>query len=615
MPQGTKVWSLGSTFDAINDPSFNLPEQFQPLVAPHEEHFLKALWKKRKTDRLYSAVGRHLIDEMKREVSHPLVQGSVVAPNYEQQRYEQVYQEGVRITTGVGFGRARAMADGCEPVAAIVETRIQQTAACTQKARMRKGRASEAGWCIRMRRGEEEATLEDRAVMAEIEQFVEEAGFTEPPEAQRPLNWEPGLEPFVRAFVKDSITLDWACIRRWGPDPEYNGNPKRFPITAFCAIDAACVRRFRAPLQVDDKNKPFLINPPSGRLDTKDPTRFVLTDSPSDGGRIVEAYTAKDVACGIRNPRTDIRANGYGHSEIDRLVHAITIWCYSRNYNGDRFKRDSLPRGILTVLGNLDEQHFRAFREEWMSCLKGNRWALPILQANPQAGSQFNWVPMDMSPRDMEYHQFMFTVALWAHAIFKIHPEETGFEALSPFRPPLSEASPEVRLRSSQDLGLKPLLRWLQGFINKELIWKFPRWKRYMLEFVGLGDWDELQDSQARGMRLMYGLSTPRMEWNELDNPIPDALKDSPMWDLPMIPAQGLAYLDQKEMMKEQMAAQQQQAAQPQPGMGQMMAMGGGPQGMPVQGAAQGQAAQPMKPAQPAAMNKSFDEVRKAFGV
>jgi len=195
----------------------------------------------------------------------------------------------------------------------------------------------------------------------------------------------------------------------------------------------------------------------------------------------------------------------------------------------------------------------------------GKRWAIPVLKgingANGNAASAL-WTPMDMSSRDMEYTHFMFMLALWLHAIYQIHPDETGYQALSPFKPPLSQGSPEAKLKYSQDTGLGPILRSVQTFLNNEILWKNWPDRRYSFEFAGVGEFDAMIDAQVRMARLQAGLSTPRLEWAELDQPFPSLLKDHPVIDLPMPIPMGLQFLQGMEQMQLQLEAQKMQMMQ-----------------------------------------------------
>lgn len=499
-------------------------------------------------------------------------QGGVINPAFDAMGLYDNGQ-GVQEKTEITFGLLRAYAHNCEPARAIIDRRVQQVSAFGEKVQVRRGRPQKPGWRIRMTSGEEEPDAATERKMKLLERFFEGGGFCDPPEEERPLNWEPGFVPFIRQFVRDSLTMDWAVMRRW----ESAKDPKKFPIVAIAALDAARVRRMRRPVVAQEAGFRVLGKPDVKHPNSPNMTRFVQTSSAHNGGQIETAFTSKHVAAFVRNPRTDEFANGYGYGELEGAINSISIWIYSREYNASRFKKDSLPRGILTVLGNISEAQLQAFQLQWKQMLQGvnNRWTIPVLRGNPGEGSMVRFDAVDPSPRDMEYHTFMFTVALWLHAAFGIHPEETGYQALSPFRPPLSEASPEVKLQWSQDSGLAPIVKGLQDFLNREVVWKLFPDRSVMLEFLGLGQYDEQQEIQKYLSLLQANMITPRQVWDELDQEIPALVEKHPAWDLPMPWSQGITLLQQLEQAQlemekakvELMSQQQMMLAQAQQAM------------------------------------------------
>ena len=474
--------------------------------------------------------------------------------------YDGTYN-GVVDKPEITFDYLRKIAHNCEVISAIVEKRVNQVAAFCQLPDVRHGYVRRPGFKIRMRKPEDKATPEDRERMSELEQFIMETGWTPPPYSERPESWQPGFETFIRQITRDTLTLDWVAVRKW----KSSKDPEKFPIVAFAAIDAAKVRRVRKPIKNIEHG---VINfgkwTEDGRTNAGGEDRtHVKVVRPDNGTMFVESYTDDELFTAVRNARTDESARGYGYSELERALNAAQVWIDSRDYNSSRFKQDALPRGILSVFGQINEQQFNMFRLSWKESMqgKGKRWGIPMLRGMAGTGSQVQYIPFDMSPREMEYHQFMFTVSLWCHALYGIHPDETGLEGLNPNRPPLSQASPQAKLEYSQDSGLTPLLRWIQDLINREIIWKLIPNRRYMFEWVGTGQYDEVQDIQMRLMLLQAGLTTPEEQWAELDQPIPEEWRDNVAVKLPLPIAEGMQYVDQlrQAAMQEQANQQQQQ--------------------------------------------------------
>lgn len=542
------------------DPSALIPQA--PALG-----FFEGRRRRRENDRLFKAIGEQLIEGYRKQIS-AATQGVVTNASWEAfGAYDTA--EGVQERTEVTFRLLRQMAAHCEPANAIIETRARQVAAFCQRPDMKRGYVKKPGLRVRLTVPAQQATAEDKATIELYTDFVLNCGWCDPPRDERPLGWQRGLKALAAAVIRDTLTMDAVAVRRWGSQQRTLGGNPRYPIVCFAAEDAGRIRRVRRPI-VAVKNGVPVTEPWQGerRNNRGEPIAYAMVDGDGDGGAPLAEYTERELAYAIRNMRTDRSANGYGYSELERCINAITIWIAARQYNSSRFREDALPRGILIVMGNLNEQQFQSFQFHWQQMLKGSdkHWNNPILKGTPQQGAGVQWLPIDMSSRDMEYHQFMFSVALWIHALFGIHPEETGFEALSPFRPPLSEASPETKLEYSQDSGFAPLLLWFQDFLNTEILWKLDPSRRYMVEFMGLGQGDEMADIQLRGTMLQLGLTTPRRMLAELDEPVPDLLKDDPAMDMlgPWFQNRQLLMAMQQAAQGAQMQQQQMQQAQEQ---------------------------------------------------
>ena len=505
---------------------------------------------------------------------------------------------GIRNRTSTTFSELRDICRVCPPLASITSTKITKLGAFAQKATTKRGRAESPGFRVEMENPEEEATDEDNATIREIERFILHCGFhtkqgyVRPPKSERPRGWKPGFRAFVEQFMRDSIELDWAAVEMWESAAQGKDGAAVWPVVTFCAVDAAKIRpydrEYIGMLNGVPQFKPIKLARPN--VDPED-IEWVKVDS--GGSRIEAGYTPKELIIGIRNPRTDERANGFGLPENEMCLNTITGFVFGLNYNINRFQDDNLPRGMLAVAGNLSQAQLDAFKLNWAAQIgSANRWKIPILSMPAGQGAGAQWFPWDQTPRDMEYHQFLFTLAIWMHSIHHIHPEETGYDTTSPFHPPLSEASPEAKLEHSQSIWMEPALNFLAATIN-EIIWRNPQWRRYCFKFVGIGQYDELQDVQMRTARMEAGLSTPEDEWNELDLNIKNTgpFADHDAWKMPGLWAANYQLIEgmkqQKQQMEQQQAVMMAQGGAGAPGQAGPPGAPGGPQGagMPPGGA------------------------------
>jgi hypothetical protein len=591
--------ALGNVYDLVNEHArlqglqHNLTPQ-NPIYTIRDWGHVRRMH--REAEALQKAMNVRIlkaIEDAEQEQKRAESQDAVVNPFLETMGFYDD-AKGVMQKTDITFSKLRYLSTACEPADAIISKRVSQVVAFGQVAKMRFGRAESPGFRVKLTVDGEEVSARDKKNIKELEQFLLETGFTDPPEHERPVNWQPGFDNFLGQLTRDSMTLDWACMRRWRSADA----PDALPVVAFCMVDAAKIRRVRMPFLGVKDGRAVYGKWEGDRIRPTGPIQLVRVSSGEQGGSIMEEYAAHEMASMVRNVRTDDESNGYGLGELERCMDAINIWIFARDYNSGRFRNDALPRGLLSILANMTQPQMDAFKLMWRQQLEGvdNRWRIPFMRATPQQGSAVTFTPFDMSSRDQEYHQFMFAVALWMHSKFGIHPEETGFEALSPFKPPLSEASPETKLKYSQDSGLTPILRKVENFINRELMWKLDPSRRFSFTFEGVGEYDEAAAADTALKNLQAGLITPRMLWASRDQEIPEKVKDADCWDFPMPWADGmqlsqtLAQSAQQAQQQADMQRQQQEQGQQQMDLQKMQTgnqMAGstptGPDGQPME--------------------------------
>jgi hypothetical protein len=408
-------------------------------------------------------------------------------------------------------------------------------------------------------------------------------GSAEPPRDEKPKHWQPSFEQFIRTKLDDRLVIDWTADRFWYSEAD----PER--LTAFFTYDAGRVRRTPGTIyKVDENGRRHRVPYKRQRKNTDEDIVFVAVDQGARGGTVIDEFTEREMACAYAVGRTDVIANGYGYSELEQSLNAATIFMSCRNYNSSRFRLDSLPRGILTLFGDYEKGALQQFKLRWREMFQGTgkRWGFPIFSSTT-ANAAANWISLDQSSREMEYHQFMFTVSLWMHALYKIHPEETGFEALSPFRPPLSEASPDAKLQYSQDSGLTPLMQWLEDYINREIMKRIDDTGRYVFRWKGLGQRGPLEDAEVAQAQLGAGQVCPREILAAMDKKPAKWLSDCPAYDLHMPLQAGFGIMLQLYQAA-MMIQQQQQAQAMQAQQAQTQRMGGDMQQMAQQAAMQG---------------------------
>lgn len=466
-------------------------------------------------------------------------------------------KRGVLDPTGVTFELLRAFADHCYPVAAIINRRVNQIAEFGQRAKKRGSYVEQAGFQVRLADEEEEPTEADLKRMRELERIILNCGTAVPPEAERNENWEPGFASFLRQTARDLLTLSNFSVRRW-----YSiANPNR--LTAWAAEDSGRIRRVKPRATQIVRGVPIPEQYEATRLVAERITAVEVSIDGNRSGQILSEFTARELAFQAFNSVTTKGAGGYGVSMIQQALSLCTGHINAMHYNGSRFTLDSLPRGLLHLSGVVQEDQLQKLKLHWREMLSGvqGRWKTPVITTDPSKNAAVEWISLDPSSRDMEYHQWMFTLVVGICAIFGIHPEEVGLDALSPQRPPLAEASPESKLEYSQDSGLVPILRCLEQFIDREILAVLDDSGRYAFRWVGIGQDDKAQDAEATTAELSAGMTTPREVAARCDLKLADWLKDCPALDIPAPLGEGFQLMITLWQASQQASMQQQQQA------------------------------------------------------
>lgn len=314
----------------------------------------------------------------------------------------------------------------------------------------------------------------DKNVVSKLTDFITNCGSTN-------ATWEDeNFDSFTRKVIADSLTLDkmnYEIIR------DRKGN-----ISRICSTDAALTKIVNTKEIASTFGKAKMVN---GFY----PTLCQVLD-----GRIVADFYPWEMAFTVRNPTTDIHANGYGISELEDLIYTITSLLWTEEYNARFFKQGSMPRGILKVSNGVNQSKLNELRQEWMSLVAGvsNAHRMPILEAD-----KFDWIDLHKSNLDMEFSEWQNYLIKLACAVYKIDPSEVGFPmASSGGGGSMFESNNAQKIEYSRDKGLKPLVSAYQFSLNKYVVSQYV--EDYELVFVGIDSQTEQQEDE----RLTKAVST-----------------------------------------------------------------------------------------------------------
>lgn len=427
-------------------------------------------------------------------------------------------------------------------ISAIIQTRVNQVSAFATPQAHR----FDPGFRIRLRDAQAKPTRADRKFALEMERLLMMNGVRDDGRGAD------NFEAFLRKISRDSLIYDQACFEvTKGRD----GKPAR-----WYAVDASTIRRA-------DTKKLF----PTGDLDE---TAYVEVYD----NAVIAEYTREEMGFMVRNPRTDIRSQGYGMSELELLISTITSILYAWNYNQNAFSQGSLQKGLLNLKGAIPEAQLRAFRRQWYQQLSSveNAWRTPILNAD-----EVQWHSMQGSNKDMEYSAWMDFLIKVACAVYQMDPIEVNFKYGGGGNRSMFDTGNRSKLVESKDRGLRPLLRHVAREIDKMIIW--PIHPDFTFEFVGLDAMTpkELADLNTQRVRTIYTIDEVRAE-NDLP-PLPNG-KGAIILDTNWIASAREIEAKAEQRRQQALAAAQAASAPTQTGLGDQQVQAG-PDAMAAQGA------------------------------
>jgi hypothetical protein len=436
--------------------------------------------------------------------------------------------------SAITYGTLQAMVWKVPLINAVIQTRVNQVSSFATPQHHR----FETGFRVRLRDHEAKPSPAARKYMNDLERFLLTTGATGDARTRD------SFEAFLRKVTRDSLVYDQV---NYEVIPGRDGRPSQFN-----AVDASTIR-------LADTHHLF----PDNEVDA------VRTVQIYDQVVIAE-FTTGEMAFDIRNPRTDIRSQGYGTSELEMLISTITHILWGLNYNANFFAQGSVSKGLLNLKGAIPEKQLRAFRRQWYQMIAGveNAWRTPIVNAE-----DIQWINMHTSNRDMEFSAWIDFLIKVATAVYQIDPIEVNFKYGSSGQKSMFDAANKAKLVESRERGLKPLLRFLARSLNKHIIW--PIDTDFEIDFVGLESQTpkELADLNTQRVRTMYTIDEVRAE-NDLP-PLPDG-EGEVILDANWLAARRAK--EDREMQQQQMQMQQQQAANGMQGEGETgAAPGAGP--------------------------------------
>lgn len=236
------------------------------------------------------------------------------------------------------------------------------------------------------------------------------------------------------------------------------------------------------------------------------------------------------------NNHADNKRYGYGFSAVEASMAELGYQMDAEQFNARFFAQGGTTRGILLIdTGqNAIQQNTAAMnslRREWQASFSGvnGAWKIPVVSANDA-----KFVNMTQTSKDMEFENFMDFMVNTIANIFAIQPDEInypnkggGTTGRATRGSSLNEGNTQrSRYQQSQEKGLKPLMQFIEDFINNYILREIDN--KYYFSFT-LGDVkDELQQEQVNALKLKNGMTINELRKQKGMPALKDGLGDYP---------------------------------------------------------------------------------------
>lgn len=356
------------------------------------------------------------------------------------------------------------------PISNIISTRIDQVGAFTSRSRYA---TDGVGFKVVLKDSNEEPTEKQEKTIDLIEKFIENCGLGK--DSKRD-----DFGTFIKKIIRDSLTYDQVNF-----ELEYDVTGQY--IQAFEAVDAATI-------------KPVLEN-----IDLKESAYDDINVREGEelsyvqviDGKIVAGFAADEMAFAVRNPRTNVKTQPYGLSEIETIVRQLTSYLEAEEYNMRFFQQGGMTKGILNIKNEKggpaqgDRQTLESFKRQWRTQVTGQKgaWKIPVFTLP----GELEFINIAQSGGEMVFEKWVNYLINIICGAYKIDPAEINFPnngGVGGKGSSLFSGDGE-KIDNSKQKGLFPLLKFIENTINKNIIEKFNTEDEYKFVFDGIDNESE----------------------------------------------------------------------------------------------------------------------------
>lgn len=356
-----------------------------------------------------------------------------------------------------------------------------------------------------------------------IQEFILHCGKREdrPFESKR---WN--FESYIRTQVRDTCTYDWIATERI---PDQKGD-----LHHFVPVDASTIRfaspqlsKYQGASELGNAYDILYPEKELAALGKKDALKLDAEKLANEEykyvqvvkGRIERAFTEEEMFVGMRNPVTDIYANGYSLSEMELLIPLVSSHIFTENHYRSFYTNGFSSKGILHIKANLNRRKLETVRLQWKHMVSGsnNAFQTPIMAGMDEV----KWIPLNNSNDGDKESWWMNYLIKGICSIFQIDPKEIGFGMKDSGGAGMSGDDTKERLDHSATKGFVPMMRFFENEINENVIDYLD--PDYKLEFIGLTDESQEIALNRQKEEVKFKKSVNEVRQEDGLDPIPGA--------------------------------------------------------------------------------------------
>jgi HK97 family phage portal protein len=213
-----------------------------------------------------------------------------------------------------------------------------------------------------------------------------------------------------------------------------------------------------------------------------------------------QLFLPKDVIYLMMNPRTD---SIYGISPLETLHNIVTAFLYGEVYNLKYFENSSTPRGMLDLGPSINEDQLDRFRSYWQAETVQQPHRTFVVGG---ASSGAKWTPIAVTPKDMEFNNYMKWLLQVILAVFGVTPSEVGWTEEVRGAPATGQV---LQSQAFKNKAIYPMMDKISYYLTRDIVWDEFGYEDLKFEFIEeISLQEKMQKAQYDNMRVMAGIVT-----------------------------------------------------------------------------------------------------------